>query len=289
MLEMKRILTPIDFSERSATAAKRAVGLAGRFGASLTFLHVVSSTTVAYPGPDGGCYPLPQAVSAETLAALQRRLECVALQAAADSRFTESIVRKGDAASEIVALARQRQIDLIVMPTHGHGPFRRFILGSVTAKVLHDSDYPVFTGAHVAETQTEEPQPYRRVACAVDLCDHSTKVATWTADFARAYEARLVLIHVVPDEPRGTAGREWRADRIRVAKGRLKELAQMIGWPAELYVEAGDVEREVPQIVTDSAAELLVIGRSVHNGLLGRLHTNAYALIRESPCTVVSV
>ncbi len=37
------------------------------------------------------------------------------------------------------------------MPTHGYGPFRRFILGSVTAKVLHDADCPVWTGVHLEE------------------------------------------------------------------------------------------------------------------------------------------
>ena len=59
----------------------------------------------------------------------------------------------GDPASKIVELAREEHVDLIAMPTHGYGPFRRFILGSNTAKVLHDADCPVWTGVHIEEAR----------------------------------------------------------------------------------------------------------------------------------------
>ncbi|MGA8595805.1 MAG: universal stress protein [Bryobacteraceae bacterium] len=47
---------------------------------------------------------------------------------------------RGDPAAAIVKCAQAEQVDLIMMPTHGYGPYRKFLLGSVTAKVLHDSD-----------------------------------------------------------------------------------------------------------------------------------------------------
>ena len=63
----------------------------------------------------------------------------------------------------------REQMDLIVMPTHGYGPFRRFILGSVTAKVLHDADCPVMTGVHLEEAPPIDTIAFRHVLVAVDL------------------------------------------------------------------------------------------------------------------------
>jgi hypothetical protein len=55
----------------------------------------------------------------------------------------------GDPGTVIAEYAKKTACDLIVMPTLGYGPFRRFLLGSVTAKVLHDAPCPVWTGPHL--------------------------------------------------------------------------------------------------------------------------------------------
>src|ERR1035438_1854787 len=65
-------------------------------------------------------------------------------------------VVEGDPAGQIVDYARDHDIGLIVMATHGYGPFRRFLLGSVTAKVLHDAGCPVWTGPHLEEAPSYE-------------------------------------------------------------------------------------------------------------------------------------
>src|SRR6185295_2640468 len=84
------------------------------------------------------------------------------------------VLVKGEPAHEIVRVAREENADLIVMPTHGYGAFRRFLLGSVTAKVLHDSACPVWTGAHVKEPSSSDFS-LRNILCAVDLSEHSRK------------------------------------------------------------------------------------------------------------------
>ena len=55
---------------------------------------------------------------------------------------------QGDAATEIVQFAMRENVDLIAMPTRGCGVFRKMLLGSVTAKVLHDASCPVWTSSH---------------------------------------------------------------------------------------------------------------------------------------------
>ena len=83
--------------------------------------------------------------------------------------MVDRVLVEGDPAIEIVRAAHEGNFDLIVMPTHGYGPFRRFVLGSVTAKVLHDADCPVLTGAHLADLNPATPIFFRNIVCAVDL------------------------------------------------------------------------------------------------------------------------
>ena len=59
------------------------------------------------------------------------------------------VIAEGEPAREIIRYAHENEVSLIMMPSHGFGPFRRFMIGSTTAKVLHDAHIPVWTDAHV--------------------------------------------------------------------------------------------------------------------------------------------
>ena len=294
MLAMRTILVPVDFSERAIAASQHAVVLAERFGASLVFAHVIPPAPPEYAGFEGGYYTARFGpVSEDTLARVSRQLAETAGKAAGAVPF-DTVVREGDPGREISRLAEETGADLIVMPTHGYGPFRRFILGSVTAKVLHDTHCPVFTGTHVEEVLARVPSAYHRIAVAVDLGEHSEKVLRWAGCFGAAWDAELVLIHAAPSlEVSGRAGQymgaEWRGALLQMAQEEAQRLLEKEGAKADLRIDTADVTRWVPEAVKASGAGLLVIGRSVHPGLLGRLRTHAYALIRESPVPVVSV
>jgi nucleotide-binding universal stress UspA family protein len=294
MLKLQSILVPVDFSERSVAAAKHAVALAHRFDSRVVFLHVLATPPLEFAGFEGGYYTARlQPPGEDAREHFAERMERLAEKASPD-RPVEKLVREGDPAKEIEAVAGEIGADLLVMPTHGYGPFRRFIVGSVTAKVLHDLKCPVLTGAHVPEIPTEDPRPYHKVACAVDFREHSEAVLRWAADFAAAYQASLAFIHAAPAlEVGGDAGEtmvgEWRGLLIRGATQQAEELLARVGAKAELHIDSAPVTSYVPAAVRAFEADVLVIGRSGHEGLLGRLRANAYALIRESPCAVVSV
>src|SRR5205807_8219289 len=97
---------------------------------------------------------------------------------------TTRVVLGGDPAGRIAEYAEDQKADLIMIPTHGYGRFRRFLLGSVTGKLLHDVMCPVWTSAHVAETPAP-PAGYRNVLCAVDLGPSSLPLLRWASEFAR--------------------------------------------------------------------------------------------------------
>jgi hypothetical protein len=107
-----------------------------------------------------------------------------------DGIAVSRVLLRGDPAHEIVRTARDRNVDLIVMSTHGYGAFYRFLLGSVTAKVLHESPCPVWTGAHLEETPAREFS-IRRVLCSVDLTPHSSHTVLLAAEMAWRSMRRL--------------------------------------------------------------------------------------------------
>src|SRR5271170_3151146 len=79
-----------------------------------------------------------------------------ALEPELDGISVTRVLLEGDPAQEIVQAARDRNVDLVMMSTHGHGAFYRFLLGSVAAKVLHESPCPVWTGVHLDEASPRE-------------------------------------------------------------------------------------------------------------------------------------
>ncbi len=145
--------------------------------------------------------------------------------------------------------ARDEKVDLIVMSTHGHGAFYRFLLGSVAAKVLHDSDCPVWTGAHLEEAPAGE-FAIRNVLCAVDLSRHSRNTVSRAAQIAAEFGARLTLVHVTAGvEIYGPGGShvvpEWKEALVGYATKEIAKLQQDVGTKAEVIIDSGDVHKAV--------------------------------------------
>ena len=202
------------------------------------------------------------------------------------------VLLEGDPAREIVRIAQEEGFSLILMPTHGYGPFRRFVLGSVAAKVLHDADCPVWTGVHLEEAPPVEAIKFRTILVAVDLGPQSEKALAWASDFAKKADARLVVAHATPSLE-GRTGEyfdpDWRLYLSKQAQEQVAELQQKAGTNAEVMIEAGDAPHVVEAAAKECKADVVVIGRGSASGVFGRLRANAYSIIRQSPCPVVSV
>lgn len=294
-MKIQNILVPVDFSERSEHGAQHALALARHFDAKLTFLHVVPPSPYEYAAFDEGFYAAatwPQAP--EVRETLLKRLDELA-QRVAPGRDIETVVVSGDPSLEIEDVAKDKNADLVMLPTHGYGAFRKLVLGSVTSKVLHDVSRPVFTGAHVPELAPVNDEPYRRVACAVDLGEHSENTLRWAHDFAQAFDAELLVIHAAPlIEAGGTYG-EWfppdTRDQVESAARRsLDELLTKTGvLGAKVHVASARAVPYVCDTLEKTRADVLVIGRSTHEGPMSDLLADAYSIIRRSPCPVISV
>jgi nucleotide-binding universal stress UspA family protein len=289
MHSLSRILLPVDFSERSACAARYARALGSQFDSEIILLHVLAPPQYEFGSLEAAGTMLSDLYQ-NRAAQVARDLESLEKAELSGARVRR-IILEGDPAPVIVRHAQQEAAGLIVMPTHGFGPFRRFILGSNTAKVLHDADCPVWTGIHLDAAPRDCPLRCDHVLCAVDLGAQSSKTLCWAAMLAGRFGAKLTLLHAVagvPNEP-DASQQQWQAGIREAARVELNRLREFVNAEAEVLVRAGDPAAAICSEAARIPADVLVIGRGSAAGVFGRLRTNAYAIIRQSPCPVVSV
>jgi nucleotide-binding universal stress UspA family protein len=291
MLPFKRILFPVDFSERCSEAGAYVAAIAKHFKAQLTLLHAIDAAPLGYYGLDPAM--ATAAAYAEMMSERRREELNSFLKDELLNLPVKRVVEHGDAAAIITEYARANAIQLIMMPTHGYGPFRRFLLGSVTAKVLHDSECPVWTSAHLEAEQEPKTAGYWNVLCAVDMTTESVSLIRLAAQFAEEFGAVLRLVHAIPAS-QAVAEQRYRdlgfpQVLFDAAREEIQKLQRGSGTGAEICVEAGDVSKVVRTAALRYSADLVIVGRGRIQETLGRLRTHSYAIIRESPCPVLSV
>jgi len=138
-LHLKKILVPLDFSPLSKRAFKYAVKFAQEFGAGLTLIHIVKPTSPSFA--DLATVP---AISKEELEIAEENLrELVASARAAGVSAARSTFRVGLAAHEIVEAAKELDVDLIVIATHGYTGWKHFAIGSTAESVVRAARCPV--------------------------------------------------------------------------------------------------------------------------------------------------
>jgi nucleotide-binding universal stress UspA family protein len=147
MIDLHRILVPTDFSKSSSNALLYGAEFARRFGAELYLLHVVQDLALFIPEAVMLAPPLmppvEQFVSAAR-AALDRAVQELAMS---DVTILPEVA-EGTPFEEIIRCARAKDIDLIVMGTHGHTGLAHLFLGSVAEKVVRRAPCPVLTVRH---------------------------------------------------------------------------------------------------------------------------------------------
>lgn len=138
-INLKRILVPSDFSPASAKAFKYALRFAKQFGTELTLLHVLEPL----PASMMGITPAP-ALSENELASAENNLRSLVASArAAGVTETRSTVRTGLASHEILEAAKELDVDLIVIATHGFTGWKHFCIGSTAERVARVAPCPV--------------------------------------------------------------------------------------------------------------------------------------------------
>lgn len=290
MASFHHILFPVDFSDRCRAVTPFVKSLAQKFNAKITLMHTLGVPRGFYGGVDAS-YPIVVDWDAMKNDAVEQMTKLIET----DGSFTQevrAVAVTGEPAAEIVDFTLANKVDLIMMPTHGYGPFRTMLLGSVTAKVLHDCDCPVWTAAHTDAPTLPEHVKCDNVMCAIDTTPEAVRIIRQAVDLAETLHAKLRLVHAVPPVDHSPMTRfedVFRADIMRIGRESVMKLQAEAGANLEICLEMGPVSKVVRAASLHHEADLVVIGHGKVHETLGRLRTNAYTIIRDAPCPVLSL
>jgi nucleotide-binding universal stress UspA family protein len=139
-VRLKQILVPVDFSDHSEKALKYGGKFAEQFGSTLTLLHVIQP--VVYPADFGYPPTVLESMDEAVRRQIEERLQGLAANLGHNAR---TLLRTGQPYFEIAAAARELEVDLIIIATHGHTGLKHVLLGSTAERVVRHAPCPVLT------------------------------------------------------------------------------------------------------------------------------------------------
>jgi nucleotide-binding universal stress UspA family protein len=304
MIEIRRILCPVDFSDCSRHAFTHAVAIAKWYESTLTMFYACAPVPISAYATVAPMMP-SSLVAGENLNDVREAMRNLATTVETTNLPVENAIGEGQPAKEIVAKAAADKSDLIVMGTHGRSGFERLMLGSVTEKVLRTAGCPVLTVPPKAGDHAPgAPVVFKRIVCAVDFSACSRRALDYAVSLAKESNSILTVIHVIEPLPQTPQSGQDAVlpytvvqDYIKAAEEQGKELlAKAIPDDARTYCRVETVQRlgkpyrEILSLAGTEAADLIVIG--VHGRSAADLlffGSTTQHVVREAACPVLTI
>ena len=293
MIELDRILCPVDFSPFSERALIYAVRMAQWYDAKLFVHHVMP--------------PLPDSIVSE-LALTSRQLIARNLLSLVEKvrlpgvEIETSIVESVDAASKIVQTAEALDVDLIVTGSHGRSGVQRAILGSVVETMLHRCGRPVLVvPSRLDASRVDGDVSLSRILCAVDFAAASLSGLAYALSIAEETDATLTLLHVIDvppelEQPPQPPFYDVAPIRAQAEAESLSLLRALIPVHARDYctietaVIEGGASRQILRVAEQSHSDLIVLGVHSRKAVdLAVFGSNSKDVIRQAHCPVLVV
>lgn len=274
--DLKSVLVAYDFSEASEKPLHHALAIARHYRANFYLAHVVSSVGYTIAGPQAQ-HLAEDAVRREAQA-LHHNLE---RSGALTGLRPEFLVREGQVVwKQLELLIQEKQVDLVVIGTHGRHTLGKLLLGSVAEQIFRRAHCFVLTvgPGSFPESPVDSPVPKRQFLFATDFGPASMRALPHAISFANHFGARLVLLHVLPKVPL-PEGFHWsstssdvmriREDARLASLQQLEELMSRNGPPAikpGFLVEFGDTSKRIMHAAETLKADVIIMGlnRSSH-------------------------
>lgn len=295
MIEIGRILCPVDFSEFSQRALHHAMAMAKWYDARLTVLHIfVNLPTLDLP---------PIELTDSDRQQLLTEMRQLAGQLPSDLSIDFLIREASDVRREILDQTEALKADLLVIGSHGRTGFEKLLLGSVTEKVIRKATCPLMVVPRGApDAVGTDPVHFSRILCPVDFSDASMSALKYAMDIAQEATAQLTVVHVVevPPELRAhdPASGDVNVDDIRTAAEAecLRHLRSMIpesvrtSCGVETVVQEGAAYRQILRVAAEHKSDLIVMGVHGRGAMdLKVFGSNTARVIRAATCPVLVV
>ncbi len=279
----KRILCATDFSEPATLALHYGKDLSGCFDAELLVLYAEPLTPPPY-------FTARQMGKMMKEAELSKKKAHKSLKTYVRDRIGEAvpaeiIVTADQPVSSILRVAKEKEVGLIVMGTHGRSGFNRVMLGSVTERVLHDVDRPVLTARLKRGEADVQTSFVKRILCPVNMTEVAYLALGHAVSVAECFRADLQVLHViernideVEEKKEADLLCQWIPESAR-SRCSLKE-----------WTDKGDAAERIIMAAATQGCDMIVLGaqhkRFVDTTIIG---TTTTRVTRHAPCPVLTV
>lgn len=302
-LQIRNVLVPIDFSAASLEAVERALPLIEQFGAHLHLVHVFAPD---YPLASMAAMPLfvPEV---EVTKRVRRHLRDVAKQYSIEPRPDDIHAIKGRPFEEICRVARDCDINLIVMSTRGNTGLKHLALGSTAERVVRYSPCPVLV-VHPIDRKTgrngkmtKRRMSFQNILVPIDFSECSMRGVAYAKALAETFGSKLVLLHSVAIQYYATSDEYARYDfpllmrqAEKAARNQMGELVEKGDWDGVKEVESslqiGHAGQQICASALDHDADMIVISTHGTTGLKrALLGSTAEYVVRHASSPVLVV
>jgi nucleotide-binding universal stress UspA family protein len=196
-IALKSVLVAFDFSQASQKPLHHALAIARHYGAKFYLAHVVSGIGYTIAGQEA--LNLAAERTQRTAHELRHELLESGALAGLDHEF---IIREGNVWEQLELLIREKQVDMVVVGTHGRGALGKLLLGSVAEQIFRHADCLVATvGPGSYEDSLVEKKPVRPFLFPTDFGPASLHALPYAISLANHFGAKLVVLHVLPVAP----------------------------------------------------------------------------------------
>lgn len=301
-ISLKNVLFATDFSEASDAALPYAAAICRRYDSQFHAVHVISQDIFMLPSDAVGPMTIEGMIEAARSEA-EDKMKTLASHLKGDSYH--SYVRSGDVWEVLSEIIRTREIDLLVVGTHGRTGVGKLLLGSKAEEILRQAPCPVLTvGSKVSgraklpafQGQGRDLAPVeislRHIVYATDFTPESLAAAPFATSLAQEFQARLTLLHVIEKY----VDVHRRPGPIELALQRLEKLVpeEAALWCSpEPVVRFGAPADCILQRASESEADLIVLGVRPATGHLGAAThlpwATAHQVIAQAHCPVLTI
>jgi manganese transport protein len=280
------ILFPIDFSDSCNSVKADVEWLAKKFNSKVTLLYVFEVPPAWYGMGDA------YAVSAEWLTQImadaKKRLDSFTINLPAEQ--VERILLEGRPATEIYHWCDKNHPDLVAMATHGHGALEGLMMGSTTAKVLHNVNVPLWLRPLDVAKVASKPSKFQ-IVCGIGLAEETDSVLKYAKHLAEAFDADVTLVHSVPEEetvPNRYLDFDLHKVLTRIAATEIATHQRKAGTDFPTVLTNTAIGTSLVTVAAEKNANMILIGRGHSRKFLGRFRTHALDLLSLAHCPVFS-
>jgi len=309
MINLGKILCPVDLSKGSLLALKFADAIAGRYRSSLTVIHVLENPHADIPGAVTGAFTFGEIVDLYKEERQEEILDVIRHRGG-HAVDVDIIFKEGVPYNEIVETAKKIKADMIIMSASTSG-IHNTLAGNTTERTVRLAPCPVLSvGTNqekiekLHDLMDTSPNAKRMILLPTDFSEHSTLASNYAISLAKEYKAELVVLHVVEsvaeislvgsvDLPSYGMASIYYDDLVKGAQEQTKgicDTASEHGVNATCRVITGNPRHEILNITNTEPIDLIVMGTHGRRGFSRFINGSvAEAVVRHATCSVLSV